>query len=134
MATNTEKNAEKVLQKMSEDSEDGVWRGSLSALISDVCHLSYYSGIRDLLIRSGAATQLHRGGGSSPSVWQIIHPDATFSESDIDYPKVQIEKRRELADRVADLERLIGGVSLPQLVVDLKQEILTHSHGEQEDG
>lgn len=132
MATNTERYAQEVLHKMDEDSENGIWKGSLSALISEICHLSYYSPIRDLLLRSGAATQLHRGGGSAPSVWQVVHPDAELHSQE--YRKVDLERRRELADRVSDLERLIGGVSLPQLVVDLREEIKTHSHEREENG
>lgn len=51
-----------------------VWEGMLVNLITGKLHLSvpYYSSITKALKRMGCIRQIRRGGGTSPSLWEII--------------------------------------------------------------
>src|SRR4051794_10906529 len=52
-----------------------VYEGRLVQLITRDLHLSvpYYSHVRTALMRMGCIRQLRRGGGGSPSQWELIH-------------------------------------------------------------
>lgn len=53
-----------------------VWEGFFTKLITEQIGLSvpYYSTIRRELLRMGCIRQLRRGGGSSPSQWELLQP------------------------------------------------------------
>lgn len=65
------------------DDDDGVpnrgtmivWEGFLTRFITEELHLSvpYYSSVTQGLKRMGCIRQLRRGGGSSPSQWELKH-------------------------------------------------------------
>lgn len=51
-----------------------VWEGFLTRFITEELHLSvpYYSSVTQALKRMGCIRQLRRGGGTSPSQWELI--------------------------------------------------------------
>jgi len=51
-----------------------VWRGFLTKLINEDCGLAvpYYSAVRNNLVRMGCIEQINRGGGTHPSMWELI--------------------------------------------------------------
>lgn len=51
-----------------------VWEGFLTRFVTEELHLSvpYYSSVTQALKRMGCIRQLRRGGGSSPSQWELI--------------------------------------------------------------
>lgn len=53
-----------------------VWEGFFTKLITEELNLSvpYYSTVRRELIRMECIRQMRRGGGSSPSQWELLQP------------------------------------------------------------
>src|SRR5690348_16529377 len=52
-----------------------VWEGFLTHLTSELdLPTPYYTRLRRDLIRMGCINQLRRGGGTTPSLWQVIKP------------------------------------------------------------
>jgi hypothetical protein len=57
------------------DSHMIVWEGFLTRLVKDLkLSVPYYSTIRTALMSMGCIRQLRRGGGTSPSQWELIKP------------------------------------------------------------
>lgn len=91
-----------------------VYEGFLTHLVTQKLNLSvpYYTSIRRNLVRMGCIRQLKRGGGSSPSQWEMIYeptedafmrtqpPKSTKPSKD---EQVQ-EQIRNLSARVSELE------------------------------
>lgn len=80
-----------------------VWEGFFTKLISDRLNLStpYFTQVRTNLTRMGCIQQLQRGGGASPSQWQLITPPT---------PELFREKAPKRSQRDQQLEELRGMV------------------------
>ena len=105
-----------------------VWEGVLTTLITQECHLSLpsYTSITRVLKGLGCIRQLRRGGGTSPSQWEIIKaPEAE------EYNKLMVDgsaknagrpsrtamleqQVRELTDKVSKVELAV--VSLIEFI------------------
>jgi len=51
-----------------------IWTGFLTKLINEDCKLAvpYFTGVRNNLMRMGCIAQITRGGGTHPSIWELI--------------------------------------------------------------
>lgn len=90
-----------------------VWEGFFTKLITDRMGFSvpYYSSIRSNLMRMGCIRQLRRGGGSSPSQWQLLREPTEQLWYDAPQRKSpnaskQEETLHQLADLIRRIERL----------------------------
>lgn len=117
-----ETHAHTLLRYMSETmDDDGLWTGNMVETFGVLAiPRSYYSPVLGILRGSDAIIQHQRGGGSAPSKWYVINANATLS---IDNIPTRIETRRGIEERVADLEALVGGVNVPQVVADILKEV-----------
>ena len=108
-----------VLQKMVQeaDKDSGVWTGRMSDLVESVAPVSNYSRILGILKGSGAIYQVRRGGGKSPSIWQVMDADAELSLESLE--RAVRPRRRTLETRISDLEALVGGVNIPLALADI---------------
>jgi hypothetical protein len=91
-----------------------VYEGFLTHLVTHTLNLSvpYYTSVRKNLIRMGCIRQLRRGGGSSPSQWELIHEPTEEAFWNVQEPRVHKpskdaavqEQIRNLSARVSELE------------------------------
>jgi len=112
------------------DDTDSVWEGYTTHLMSDLkIPVPYYGKILDALQRMGCATQLQRGGGTSPSKW-VVHKAPTL-EAYIEI-KPQLGGIRGgknattdqlLEQRVTDIEKRIGNIDIVKALADLQTAI-----------
>lgn len=81
-----------------------VWEGFLTQLLGKELNLPtpYYTSVRNNLVRMECVRQLQRGGGNSPSQWELIRPPT---------PKLFLEKAPKRSQRDRELETLRGQVS-----------------------
>jgi hypothetical protein len=104
-----------------------VWEGMLTALITKELHFSvpYYSKIRNELMRMGCIRQLRRGGGSSPSQWELICAptrERFLSDNTDGLPKSADERRLlMLEERLDTLQESLKTQS--DLFVELVQRL-----------
>jgi hypothetical protein len=92
-----------------------IYEGFLTQLITQKLNLSvpYYTKIRNALIRMGCVRQLRRGGGSSPSQWELNYEPSLDAFLKQEAPKVPKQDKyaaleqqiSNLTRRIADLER-----------------------------
>lgn len=99
-----------------------IWEGMFTNFIVNRLNLStpYFTSIRRELIRMGCIRQLRRGGGSSPSQWELIREpglDLFYQARPLRTQNVQTDKftgmRSELnalVRRIADLEKAFAGL------------------------
>lgn len=100
-----------------DESEAGsivVYEGFLTHLVTRQLNYSvpYYTSIRNNLIRMGCIRQLKRGGGSSPSQWELIYEPSESAFLSAQPPKrpkqtkqdALAEQVRNLSARVSELE------------------------------
>lgn len=113
--------AQATLARMVKESEGGIWTGRLSQVVTEVSHPAFYSTVRAMLIRSGAAEQLARGGGKRPSQWRVLDPDFNFESSKVS-GKPPLQQGKDV-DRLSELEKMVGGVNVAYAVVDLQRQI-----------
>lgn len=110
-------------QSIDEEPRDSmiVWEGMLTRLITSEMNLSipYYSYVTKALKQMGCIKQLRRGGGTSPSQWELIKApnEETFVNQT---PKRSVRKTKtdmmqdqimSLNNRVLALERTLEGLS-----------------------
>lgn len=110
-------------QSIDEEPHDSmiVWEGMLTRLITSEMNLSipYYSYVTKALKQMGCIKQLRRGGGTSPSQWELIKApnEETFVNQS---PKRSVRKTKtdmmqdqimSLNNRVLTLERALEGLS-----------------------
>ena len=101
-----------------EDSNMLVYEGKLVELVVDTCGLSvpYYTKVTQALKGMGCARQLRRGGGSSPSQWELIREptpelwqaylNSADPEDTTEYAPMQTV--RDLSTRIKRIEKAIG--------------------------
>lgn len=95
-----------------------VWEGFLTKLINEDCGLAvpYYSSVRNNLVRMGCIEQINRGGGTHPSMWELIHEPTeelfhakgkirTNSKSAVMEGRID-----DLARRVEKLENMLANI------------------------
>lgn len=120
---------EKMLSRSSRVQADGqtqmiVYEGMLTRLVVEELGLPvpYYTKIRTSLISMGCIRQLKRGGGTSPSQWEIItEPNITLWEqiettdkqNNSDGPPELIQVIRALDRRLLRLEKVMGLEDVP---------------------
>lgn len=83
-----------------------VWEGMLTRLITGDLNLSvpYYSSITKSLKNMGCIRQLRRGGGNSPSQWELItEPTEEMFNSITPKKETKPNKHEMLQDQVAHL-------------------------------
>jgi hypothetical protein len=106
-----------------------LWEGFLTRLIGDELRLPtpYYTSIRNNLVRMECVRQLQRGGGNSPSQWELIKQptDQLFREK---APK-RSQRDRELETmrgQIADLHTRLG--KLEGNFGKVVEYVNTHTH------
>lgn len=102
----------------SEGLEMLVYEGKLVELVTDTCKLSvpYYTKVTQALKGMGCCRQLRRGGGNSPSQWELIQsPTHELFEaytSDVEPEEIveyaTAQQLRDVSTRLARLEKAIG--------------------------
>lgn len=89
-----------------------VWEGMFTALITQQANLSipYYSKITKALKEMGCIRQLKRGGGTSPSQWELIKaPTLDLYENRITHSRVpRATQFAQLQGRVNSLEKRVA--------------------------
>lgn len=91
-----------------QDNEIIVWEGMFTALITSKLHLSvpYYTQITRALKRMGCIRQLKRGGGSAPSMWELItEPTEELFRNKMPQRKVQTDRIGMLQNQINDINR-----------------------------
>jgi hypothetical protein len=81
-----------------------VWQGFLTHLIGEQLNMPtpYYTSIRNNLVRMGCVKQLQRGGGNSPSQWEMVRKPT---------PELFREKAPKRSQRDLELETMRGQLS-----------------------
>jgi hypothetical protein len=102
-----------------EDTSMLVYEGKLVELVTDTCDLSipYYTKVTKALKGMGCARQLRRGGGNSPSQWELI-TEPTPELFDLYINDVPVEEEpeevasmqmpRDMNKRMTRIERALG--------------------------
>lgn len=97
-----------------------VYEGFLTQLVTSKLNLSvpYYTSIRQKLIQMGCVRQLKRGGGTSPSQWELIY-EPTLEKFNAAQPKKTPKQTKEsmlqeqvnnLSARVSELESTLESI------------------------
>lgn len=111
-----------VLGRMIHEADaDGVWEGRATDIVNELGGGGYYSRIISLLYSSGAIEMMQRGGGGTPSKFKILDPNADIGAGESD-PSI-LRRKRTVLTRIEDLERLVGGIDVPQALAELKKAI-----------
>lgn len=107
--------AQAILDTMVEQADDnGVWTGRLTDLVRlHSGSISAYSQIVNVLKSAGAIEQVKRGGGFSPSVWQIMDKDANLDRGTT--KPSALSKRGSAWERLSALERKVDRMMLDHL-------------------
>lgn len=87
-----------------------VWEGFFTKLITEELNLSvpYYTTIRRELIRMECIRQLRRGGGSSPSQWELLRPPTVELWHNAPAKRSQTNSKQEAtAGQVGDLNKRV---------------------------
>jgi hypothetical protein len=107
--------------QLSDDPTTGsivVYEGFLTRLVTVKLNLSvpYYTSVRKALINMGCIRQLKRGGGNSPSQWEMIQEPTleAFNSSDTKAGKSGADKHSAAQQQIADLSRRLS---------DLEQQV-----------
>lgn len=90
-----------------QDQEIIVWEGMFTALITSRLHMSvpYYTKISRALVAMGCIRQLRRGGGTAPSMWELItEPTEELFEH-------KIPKRKKTVDRYTMQQDQISAIN-----------------------
>jgi hypothetical protein len=85
-----------------------VWEGFFTKLITEELNLSvpYYSTIRRELIRMECIRQMRRGGGSSPSQWELLQPPTEELWHNAPPKRAQTNSKQDAtAGQVTDLHK-----------------------------
>lgn len=88
-----------------------VWEGFSTAFIQKKLNLSvpYYSGITKALKRMECIRQIKRGGGSAPSVWELItEPTEELYRNKMPKRVVQVDRVGMLQQQVSALSNRVG--------------------------
>jgi hypothetical protein len=104
-----------------------VWEGFLTRFITEEMHLSipYYSSVTLALKRMGCIRQLRRGGGSSPSQWELIREPTEERFNDTEPKKVaKVTKLTMLQEQINAQEVRIKALE------DILETIIREAEGE----
>jgi hypothetical protein len=95
-----------------------VYEGFLTQLITGELNLSvpYYTSVRKALIQMGCIRQLRRGGGTSPSQWEMIHEPTVEA-----FMHQQPAKKAKAPDRYTAMQDQI--VQLTSRIADLEDTL-----------
>ena len=114
--------SEALTRKDDQGEEIIVWEGMFTALITQKLHLSvpFFSSVRKALIEMGCIRQLRRGGGTAPSVWELItEPTEELFHSKVPKKKIRVTKQEMMQEQINALNnRLL-------VVEDALQNIIT---------
>lgn len=105
-----------------------VYTGFTSHLFQDLgIAVPNYGPVLDLLRAMGCITQERRGGGPSPSVWKLWKKPTLedFERAHKTMPQAQVKVRKEQHEeqRITDLQKQLGGIDVPQALIDLQSQI-----------
>jgi hypothetical protein len=111
-----------------------VWEGFLTGLIQNDLGLAvpYYSAIRAHLVRMGCMKQLRRGGGTSPSQWQVIKPPSKEQFATAEASGTALQRRKEThAQQINDLTTRIATLeanerTLAAVVMNMQKTLDKH--------
>lgn len=87
-----------------------VWEGMLTRLIQNELSLSvpYYTSVTRALRNMGCIRQLRRGGGTSPSQWELLHaPDEESFNAQQTEKVTKPDKHAMLQDQLQQLNRRV---------------------------
>jgi len=98
-----------------------VWEGFLTRLLGDELNLPtpYYTSVRTHLVRMECVRQLQRGGGNSPSQWELVKKPTPELFREKAPKRSQRDRELEtLRGQVGDMQRRIGELEkmFPELV------------------
>lgn len=104
-----------------------VWEGFLTRFITEELHLSvpYYSSVTLALKRMGCIKQLRRGGGSSPSQWELItEPTEELFTNKLPKKEPQVSRQSQLQEQVNSQETRIKALEdiLENIIREAEQE------------
>lgn len=108
----------------SQEDDDGqeiiVWEGMTTALVAKKLNLStpYFTNIFRNLQRMGCVRQIKRGGGSAPSMWELI------TEPTEELYKTRVPMRKKGKDRLSMQQEQISRLGQRLLVVERALENL----------
>jgi hypothetical protein len=88
-----------------------VWEGMLTQFITGELHLSvpYYTKITQALKRMGCVQQLKRGGGTAPSIWELItEPTEELYKNKLAPKKKGVGKDYQFQQQLDDMNRRIS--------------------------
>ena len=108
-----------------------VYEGFFTALLRDELHLSvpYYTSVRRKLIEMGCARQLKRGGGNSPSQWELICEPTLELFTASEAQKKTAKGKDTLAMVQDQVLQLIRRVSVLEQSVEAIQDALAEQFG-----
>src|SRR5690349_17646501 len=115
----------------------GVWEGFLTRLIQERLGLAvpYYSSIRGHLTRMNCIRQMRRGGGNSPSQWEMLKPPTKelFANAEAT-GNVRQRQRESHTQQIADLTRRVSKLekneqTLISTIVELQRTLEEHVTG-----
>lgn len=118
--------AKRILEKMVAESDNGLWTGNATELVGSIAPMPSYGKLMGMLKGVGAITQVKRGGGTSPSVWEILNPDPDWT-AEVGKASGKITQLHTpaavLTQRVDNLEKMVGGIDIPDALATLAREI-----------
>lgn len=104
-----------------------VWEGFLTRFITEELHLSvpYYTSVTQALKRMGCVRQLRRGGGSSPSLWELLtEPTEGLFNNSLPKKIYQVPRVEQLQEQVDSQEARIK--SLEDILENIIKEAENH--------
>jgi hypothetical protein len=97
-----------------------VWEGFLTKLVQNDLNLAvpYYSSVKMFLTRMGCIRQMRRGGGTSPSQWEVIKPPTKELFAKVD-PKATARRAAQEAatQQMNDLSTRLGKLETNEATV-----------------
>jgi hypothetical protein len=102
-----------------------IWEGRLTKLINEELGLPtpYYTAIRSSLARMGCIRQVQRGGGTSPSKWEIIKAPTLDA-----YKNAQPEAESKPQGRLAQAEQRISDLLRRVELLEEGQKLLVSAY------
>ena len=118
--------------KAVEEEGERLFRGSIVAAYDElkISH-SHYSNVQKLLVNSGAIELIQRGARGIQSVYQLHGRPDSEELRNVHLTKPGRLDTVALEQRVADIQRQIGGLDIVAALADLEKRLgVLESHGE----
>ena len=116
-----------------EEDDVRIFRGSIVKAYDDlgISH-SHYSNVQKMLVESGAIEMLQRGARGIESVYQLNGRPSPEKLRKSPLTKTNSRATVALEQRIADIQRQIGGLDIVAALADLEKRLgkLEKTHGE----